>query len=84
MAVGRKIKGFLFENNISQKDLAKKVQVSDSSMSDKLNENIKISADEFYIWLLALNQLSDKKVDANYFMPLGQSDDVSNSPSIKE
>ncbi len=68
--LGKKIKVFLVENDINQKDLAKYLKSSDSVLSDKLNGKVKISIDEFYLILHFLRSKSNIEVDANYFLPL--------------
>jgi len=67
MALGKQIKGFLVANNINQQEIASEISISNSCMSDKLNEKIKISTDEFFGMLNAINKISRVKVDANYF-----------------
>lgn len=67
MALGKQIKGFLVANNINQQEIATEISISNSCMSDKLNEKVKISTDEFFDILNAINKISKVKVDANYF-----------------
>ena len=67
MALGKQIKGFLVANNINQQEIANEISISNSCMSDKLNEKVKISTDEFFSILNAINKISKIKVDANYF-----------------
>ena len=67
MAVGKQIKGFLVANDINQQDIAFKLNISNSTMSDKLNEKVKISTEEFFDIISAINENSKVKVDANYF-----------------
>ncbi len=68
MAYGKQIKGFLVANGINQNVIAKDLKLSDSTFSDKLNENVKISLDEYVDILKAINKVSKFKVDANYFV----------------
>lgn len=68
MAYGKQIKGFLVANDINQNVIAKSLNLSDSTFSDKLNENVKISLDEYVDILKAINKISKFKVDANYFV----------------
>ncbi len=68
LAVGKKIKLILVENNINQNQVARHLNVSDSLFSDKLNGKVKITIDEFYDILNYLNNLNIN-VDANYFLP---------------
>lgn len=68
MAYGKQIKGFLVANDINQNVIAKDLNLSDSTFSDKLNENVKISLDEYVDILKAINKVSKIKVDANYFV----------------
>ena len=67
MALGKQIKGFLIANDINQQDIANKINISNSTMSDKLNEKVKMSTDEFFNILIAINEISNINVDANYF-----------------
>lgn len=69
LCLGKQIKLFLVENNISQTTLAKTLKCSDSVLSDKLNGKVKLSAEEFYLILQIINAISDKKITANDFMP---------------
>lgn len=68
LEVGKKIKLLLLSNNISQNQVAKYLNVSDSSLSDRLNGKIKITIDEFYDIIIYLNEKFNINVDANYFM----------------
>ena len=46
--IGKKIKLFLVENDISQTTIAKQMKCSDSVLSDKLNGKVKLPAGEFF------------------------------------
>lgn len=72
MDFGKKIKLFLVEKDISQKELAKVLNLSDSIVSDKLNGKTRITVDEFYMILCFINQKSEELIDANYFIPFAK------------
>ena len=67
--IGKKIKLFLVENNISQTTIAKQMKCSDSVLSDKLNGKVKLPTDEFFTILSIVNSLSEKKLMPNDFLP---------------
>ncbi len=75
LCLGKKIKIFLVEHNISQTAIAKIMNYSDSVISDKLNGKVKLYADEFYLILQIINSLSEVKVCANDFMPITEKEE---------
>jgi len=68
--IGKKIKLFLVENDISQTTIAKQMKCSDSVLSDKLNGKVKLPAGEFFTILMIINSLSEKKLMPNDFLPI--------------
>lgn len=68
-AIGKQIKVFLVENDISQTTIAKIMKCSDSVLSDKLNGKVKMPVEEFYLIIQIINSISDKKISPNDFMP---------------
>lgn len=67
-AIGKQIKVFLVENDISQTTIAKIMKCSDSVLSDKLNGKVKMPVEEFYLIIQIINSISDKKISPNDFM----------------
>lgn len=65
--IGKQIKVFLVENDISQTKIAQIMKCSDSVLSDKLNGKVKMSVEEFYLILQIINSISDKKLSPNDF-----------------
>lgn len=68
-SIGKQIKVFLVENDISQTTIAKIMKCSDSVLSDKLNGKVKMPVEEFYLIIQIINSISDKKLSPNDFMP---------------
>ena len=62
MSVGKKIRMYLMENGLSQTWLSEQARIALPKLNASLNENRKLSADEF---VSILNVL---KVDANTFV----------------
>lgn len=69
-SIGKQIKVFLVENDISQTTIAKIMKCSDSVLSDKLNGKVKMPVEEFYLIIQIINSISDKKISPNDFMPV--------------
>lgn len=69
-SIGKQIKVFLVENDISQTTIAKIMKCSDSVLSDKLNGKVKMPVEEFYLIVQIINSISDKKISPNDFMPI--------------
>ena len=61
--VGSRIRNYLDENGIKRTFLAQRVGMSDSALSDALNEKRKIYAEEYYLICKALNVPMSKFVE---------------------
>lgn len=71
LRVGQRVKGILIMNNISQSELAEYLDISDASLSDKLNCKTKFDIETELIPIIKyINRKipKNKRIDPNYVL----------------